>query len=138
MASATKSLPLLVVEGCLGEVEIDIIKGKTSIKFAKSSYQYIRVITLSLEKVIKEKNQKGLEEVFLVGVKDEVCRIVVNLLSTMDINYEFIRSPDSFKDLLRELDNREGKLVILWDVELEDLIPEDLDSLNVLKLHNYS
>ena len=112
-------------------------KALLTYKFVKNSYQYIRGITLSLENVIKEKNQSGLEEIFLVGEKDEVYKIVVNLLSRMDLNYEFIRNPDSFKDLLKEMDEREGKLVILWDVELEDLIPEDLDYLNVLKLHNH-
>ncbi len=48
-------------------------KALLNYKFAKSSYQYIRGITLSLEKVIKEKNQKGLEEVFLVGEKDDIA-----------------------------------------------------------------
>lgn len=113
-------------------------KALLTYKFIKNSYQYIRGITLSLENAIKEKNQKDLDEVFLIGEKDEVYKLVVNLLSSMDINYEFIRNPGSFKELLKEMDEREGKLVILWDVDLEDLIPENLEYINVLKLQNPS
>lgn len=111
-------------------------KARLTYKFVKNSYQFITGVTRALEEAMKEYSRLGFKEVFLLGEKDEVYKIVVNLLSRMDLSYEVIRDPDSFKELVGQMEDLEEKMVILWDVDLEDKVPPEIISLNVSKLYN--
>ncbi len=111
-------------------------KARLTYKFVKSSYRFITGVTLALEEEIKKKSRQGLQEVFLMGEKDEAYKIVVNLLSRMDLNYEFIRDPGILEEMAEEVEGKQGRLVIIWDVDLEDKVPEGMDYINVLTLYN--
>ncbi|UNC93570.1 MarR family transcriptional regulator [Candidatus Contubernalis alkaliaceticus] len=106
-------------------------KARITYHYISNSYRLITGISNNLEEIIGEKKEAGITEIYLYGEKDDVYSIIVNVLNNHGFPYEFISDIVRLKRLI--ITENKG-LIIIWDVELDNEIPENIEYINVLEL----
>lgn len=100
-------------------------KMKLAYTYSKNTYLYIRKIINTTEKIIKDAKNKGIDNVCLLGNKDELYEIILIALKESNVSYTYLDSSN-------EINDKNG-LYLLWEPEKELEIPKGYNTVNILK-----
>lgn len=101
-------------------------KMKLTYSFVKRSYLYIKKIMNVMDEIINNAKKRGLNEVYLIGNKNEVYEIIKIALKENNVCYTYIND-------VSQLSDKKEDLIIIWEAEVERQIPSEYKIVNIIK-----